>query len=170
MNIEQSPTYVALPEYAKPAWLRALRALPPAWLLAPATGEVFEGKEDCYQRLQSWGLFKGFGVVQGRVWKDRTPRWEFRCKLHGTKTLNTRGLEPRKLKDKKSKIVINRQRNTMVKAKKNYSFNYFLFYKSISKSSKKKKYIKTLKYLTYTYKLHLNPFSFKVYKKSIIEY
>ena len=58
----------------------------------------------------------------------------------------------------------------MVKAKKNYSFNYFLFYKSISKSSKKKKYIKTLKYLTYTYKLHLNPFSFKVYKKNTIKY
>jgi hypothetical protein len=39
---------------------------PPAWLIAPATGEVFEGKDDCYQRLQGWGLFEDFGVVQGR--------------------------------------------------------------------------------------------------------
>jgi hypothetical protein len=46
------PTYIALPEHAKPAWLRAIRALPPVWLIAPATGEVFEGKEDCHQRLQ----------------------------------------------------------------------------------------------------------------------
>jgi hypothetical protein len=36
-------------------------------LIALTTGEVFEGKEDCHQRLQSWGLFEGFGVVQGRV-------------------------------------------------------------------------------------------------------
>ena len=50
MDIEQSPTYIALPEHAN--WLRAIRALPPAWLVAPATSEVFEGKEDCHQRLQ----------------------------------------------------------------------------------------------------------------------
>jgi hypothetical protein len=64
MDIEQTPTYIALPEHAKPARLRAFRALPPAWLVAPATGEVFKGKEDCHQRLQAWGLFEGFGVVQ----------------------------------------------------------------------------------------------------------
>src|SRR5947207_6410320 len=165
MNIEQSPTYVALPEHAKPAWLRAIRARPPAWLLAPATGEVCEGKEDWYQRLQGWGLFEGFGVVQGRVWKDGTPRWEFRCKLHGIKTLNTRGLEPRKLKDEEGKMVTNWQRNIMVKAKKDCGFNYLLFYKSVSKGSKEKTYIRTLKYLTYTHELYLNPFSFKIYKK-----
>jgi hypothetical protein len=66
MHVEQSPTYVALPEHVKPAWLRAIRALPPVWLITPETGEVFEG-EDCHQRLQAWGVFKGFGVVQGRV-------------------------------------------------------------------------------------------------------
>jgi hypothetical protein len=90
---------------------RGLRAaLVLFWLtrVVPATGEVFEGKEDCHQRLQGWGLFEGFGVVQGRVWKDGTPRWEFRCKLHGTKTLNVRGLEPRKLEDKEGKVVTDR--------------------------------------------------------------
>ena len=66
MDIEKSPTYVALPEHAKPAWLRAIRALPSTWLVVPATGEVFEGKDDYYQCLQGWGLFEGFGVVQGR--------------------------------------------------------------------------------------------------------
>ncbi len=170
MDIEQSPTYVALPEHAKPAWLRAIRALPPAWLLAPATGEVFEGKEDCHRRLQGWGLFEGFGIVQGRVWKHGTPRWEFRCKLHSTKTLNTRGLEPRKLKDKEGKVVTDRQRNTMVKAKKDCGFNYLLSYKPVSKGGEEKKYIGTLKCLTNTHELHLNPFSFKVHEKSTVEY
>jgi hypothetical protein len=32
MDIEQSPTYVALPEHVKPAWLRAIQAFPPVWL------------------------------------------------------------------------------------------------------------------------------------------
>jgi len=52
MDIEQSPTYIALPEHAKPAWLRVIQALPPPWPVAPPTGEVFDGKEDCHQRLQ----------------------------------------------------------------------------------------------------------------------
>jgi hypothetical protein len=69
MDTEQSPPYIALPEHAKPAWLGVIRALPPAGLVAPATGEAFEGKEDCHPRQQGWGLSEGFGVVQG-VWKD----------------------------------------------------------------------------------------------------
>jgi hypothetical protein len=32
---------------------------------------------------------------------------EFKCKLHDTRTLNIRGLELRKLKDKESKMVTN---------------------------------------------------------------
>jgi hypothetical protein len=138
MDIEKSPTYIALPEHTKRAWLRAIRALPPTWLVAPATGEVFQDKEDCYQRLQGWALFEGFAVVQGRVWKDGTPRWEFKCKLHGTKTLNTRGLESRKLKDEEGKVVTDRQRNTMVKAKKDCGFKYLLSHKAVSKGARKR--------------------------------
>ena len=66
MDIEQSPTYVALPEHAKPAWLRAIRALPPAWLVTLATGEGFEGKEDCHQRLQGRGE-----IDAAFAWLDR---------------------------------------------------------------------------------------------------
>jgi hypothetical protein len=51
------------------------RARKPALFVAPATGEVFEGKDDRYQYLQGWRLFEGFGVVQGRVWKDGTACW-----------------------------------------------------------------------------------------------
>ena len=56
---------------------------------------------------QGWGLFDGFGVGQGRVWKIGTPRWELKRTLHGTETLNARGLEHRKLKDKEGKMVTN---------------------------------------------------------------
>ena len=66
--------------------------------------------------------------------------------------------------------MTDRQRNTMVKAKKDCGFNYLLSYKAVSKGSEEKKYIRTLKYFTHTYKLYLNPFSFKVHEKSTIEY
>jgi hypothetical protein len=81
-----------------------------------------------------------------------------------------RGLEPRKLEDKEGKVVTDRQRNTMVKAKKDYGFNYLLSHKTISKSGEEKKYVRTLKCLTHTHELYLNPFSFKVLKKSTVEY
>jgi hypothetical protein len=76
-------------------------------------------------------LFEGLGVVQGRVWKDGTPRWEFKCKLHGTKTLNTRALEPRKLGGKESKIVTDRQR-------KDCDFSYLLPTKLSVKAARKR--------------------------------
>jgi adenine C2-methylase RlmN of 23S rRNA A2503 and tRNA A37 len=66
--------------------------------------------------------------------------------------------------------VIDRQRDTIIKAKKDYRFEYILFYKAISNRGKEKKYIKTLKYLNYIYLIYFNPFSFKVYKTRIIEY
>ena len=67
MDIEHSATYKALPAHVKPAWLRAVGALPPAWLNAPATGEIFERKNDYMRRLQGQALFEGFAVVQGRI-------------------------------------------------------------------------------------------------------
>ena len=70
MDIEASPTYQALPEHAKSAWLKAVRALPPAWLLPPATGERFESRDHYLKRLNGYGLYKGFAVISGRVWKE----------------------------------------------------------------------------------------------------
>jgi hypothetical protein len=58
----------------------------------------------------------------------------------------------------------------MVKAKKDCGFNYLLSHKAASKDSEEKRYIRTLKCLTYTHKLHLNPFSFERHEKSTIEY
>ena len=141
MDIEHSATYEALPAHLKPVWLRTVRALPPAWLNAPATGEVFKGKDDCMHRLQGWALFEGFAVVQGRVWNDQTPRWQFLCKQHGTKTANKRDLEARKGKDEEGNVVIDRQRDTMIKAKKDCHIECNLSYKPVSRGSSEKQYI-----------------------------
>jgi hypothetical protein len=90
--------------------------------------------------------------------------------LHGTKTLNTRGLEPRKLKDKEGKVVTDWQRNKMVKAKKDCGFNYPLSHKTVSKGSEERNYVGTLKCLTHAHKSHLSPSSFKAHEKSTVEY
>ena len=108
MDIEASPTYQALSEHAKSAWLSAVRALPPAWLLPPATGERFEGRDQCLKRLNGYGLYEGFVVVSGRVWKEDIPRWQFLYKIHGRATANKRGLETHKVKDEKGNLVIAR--------------------------------------------------------------
>ena len=170
MDIEASPTYQALPEHAKSAWLKAIRALPPTWLLPPATGERFEGRDHCLKRLNGYRLYEGFAVVSGRVWKGITPRWQFLCKMHGGATANKRGLEAHKAKDKEGNLVINRQRDTIIKVKKNCRFEYILSYKAVNRGSDEKEYIRILKYLEYTHLIYLNPFSFKVYEMGIIEY
>jgi hypothetical protein len=67
MDFEASKTYLALPEHAIPTWLKAIRTLPPVWLLPPATGERFKGRDHCLKRLNGYGLHEGFAVVLGRV-------------------------------------------------------------------------------------------------------
>ena len=158
MDIEASPTYQALPEHAKSAWLKAVRALPPAWLLPPATSERFESRDHCLKRLNEYRLYEGFAVVLRRVWKRITSHWQFLCKMHGGATANKRGLEAHKAKDKEGNLVTDRQRDIIIKVKKNYRFKYKFSYKIISKRSSKKKYIKILKYLKYIYLIYINFF------------
>jgi hypothetical protein len=90
--------------------------------------------------------------------------------MHGNKTVNKRGLELKKAKDKERNVVTDRQRDTIIKAKKDCHFEYLLSYKAVSKGSEEKQYIKASKCLVYTYFLHLNPFLFKVYKKETFKY
>src|SRR4051812_35744574 len=100
MDIEAPPTYQALPEHAESALLKAVRALPPAWLFLSAPSELFEGRDHCLKGFNGYGPYEGVVVVSGRVWKETTPRWQFLCKMHGRATANKRGLEARKAKDK----------------------------------------------------------------------
>ena len=70
----------------------------------------------------------------------------------------------------KGNLIIDRQRNIMIKAKKDYYFKYILFYKVVSKGSYKKEYIRIFRYLEYTYLININSFSFKIYKIETVEY
>ena len=98
------------------------------------------------------------------------PRWQFLCKMHSKVTANICGLETYKAKDEEGNLVTARQRNTMIKVKKDCRFEYTLSYKAVSKGNSRKEYIKILRCLKYIYLIHINPFSFKIHEIRTVEY
>ena len=43
---------------------RMVNAFPPAWLLPPCTGEIFDSLEHCNRRLKGFSLAEGFDIVR----------------------------------------------------------------------------------------------------------
>jgi hypothetical protein len=75
---------------AREALVKAVARVPPAWLLAPREGELFNRSEEVYARLQGYALGAGFAVIKGQ---GSTPvRKNYCCIHHGTKTQNNRKL------------------------------------------------------------------------------
>jgi hypothetical protein len=86
------------------ALVKAVARVPPAWLLAPREGELFDGPEAVYARLQGYALGAGFAVVKGQ---GSTPvRKNYWCIHHGTKTQNNRKLSESVEKDPGNPKVI----------------------------------------------------------------
>jgi hypothetical protein len=105
------PTFQNLPTHLREPFLRAVRANPLEWLLPPNTEEVFDSSDACLARLQALAIGQGFAVVTGKVNRQGTPRWQFRCIHHSTKTRNNRQLEDEVERDVENKILTNRKRN-----------------------------------------------------------
>ena len=67
MSVPPTPAWRAKPRCPKhlvAVLERAVNALPPAWLLQPITGEVFDSIDHCNRRLQGYALAEGFEVVR----------------------------------------------------------------------------------------------------------
>jgi hypothetical protein len=103
-----------MPAHLRPAFERAVTAIPEPWLLTPKSGEVFESKKLCRKRLQAFTLTQGFAVVINKSDKDR---YVFYCIHHGAESRNDRRLEPRIKKDAEGKIISKRQRDIYCKKK-----------------------------------------------------
>ena len=82
-----------------------MNALPPAWLLQPITGEVFNSIEHCKRRLQNYALAEGFDVVQieGDIKKVLTDC--FKCLKHREYIKNWRKLKNHVKYNKKNTII-----------------------------------------------------------------
>ena len=91
MSVQSTPAWRAKPRCPKhlvAVLERAVNALPPAWLLPPATGELFDSIEYCRRRLQGYVLAEGFDVVQTRGGIKQAPGARFECLKHGKATRN----------------------------------------------------------------------------------
>jgi Transcription factor AFT len=66
---------------------QAIKSLPPANLILPASGESFDSPANALRRLQDWAFTQGFAVVTESTRKDRVI---FECVHHKKKTKNCR--------------------------------------------------------------------------------
>ena len=65
-----------------------MNALPPAWLLQPTTGEVFDSIEYYKRRLQSCTLAEGFDIVQTGGGTKTIPKDHFEYSKYEESTKN----------------------------------------------------------------------------------
>jgi hypothetical protein len=52
------------PEHHRAAVERTVNLLPPAWLLTPQSGEIFNSLDHCDRRLRGFSFAKGFDIVR----------------------------------------------------------------------------------------------------------
>src|SRR5271155_1546783 len=134
------PTYQNLPEHLRRPFLNAVGRNPTEWLLLPQNDEVFDTFDHCFARLHAYALGHGFAVTKGKSWTI-TPRRQYLCIHHSSKTRNDRRLEEEVERDSEKRITSRRQRNSVVNQKWDCKFEYFISYKSVSWRSKEKGYI-----------------------------
>ena len=118
MSVPPTPAWRAKPRCPKhliAVLERAVNALPPAWLLQPTTGEVFDSIKHYKRRLQGYALAEGFEVVRTGGGTKKAPRARFEYLKYGESTKNQRKLENYIKYNKEGTIAIVRQReNTLV--------------------------------------------------------
>ena len=96
MSVQSTPIWRAkprCPKYFVAILERAVNALPPAWLLQPTTGDVFDSIEHCRRRLQGYALTEGFDVIQTGGGTKKVPRAHFEYLKYRESTRNWRKLE-----------------------------------------------------------------------------
>jgi hypothetical protein len=90
---------------------KAVNAMPAAFVIEPASGEVFKSLTDCETRLAGFAFAHGFDVVTTHSsLKPPHVSATFQCIHHGAKTRNWRHLSDVVERDSEGIIVSDRQR------------------------------------------------------------
>jgi len=121
------------PKHLAGALERAVNALPPAWLLPPQTGEIFDSIPDAERRLRGYSLAEGFDIAQTGGGTRKAPGAHFECGYHGTTTRNWRKLEDHIEKDEKGNITSRRQREGTIVGQLDCHWSVRVTYKDIGK-------------------------------------
>ena len=149
-----------------------MNALPSAWLLQPATGEIFDSIEHCRRRLQGYALAEGFDVVQtgGGIKKALAARFE--CSRHGESTRNWRKLESHVEYDEEGTVITVRQRENILVSQTGCKWSARVSWKDIGKRGLGvKRFVLTVICLDHHgYPLIDNPLSILIYLYLLNEY
>jgi hypothetical protein len=158
-------------EHHRAAVERIVNLLPPAWLLEPQSGEIFNSLEHCDRRLRGYSLAEGFDIVRKGGGSKSNPSWRFFCIHHGSKTQNTRKLEDEVERDDKGSINSRRQRENTNVGQLDCKWEGLCSFKDLGKrGSGNKGYILTMKCVFHNHELADDPFQFSAHLKSSKEY
>jgi hypothetical protein len=120
-------------EHHRAAVERMVNALPPSYLLAPCSGELFDSLGHCNRRLRGWALAEGFDIVRNGGGTKAAPSYRFRCIFHSSKTQNNRKLEDIVERDSEGKIVSKRKKEVTNVRQLQCEWSALCSFKSIGK-------------------------------------
>src|SRR5947199_9328028 len=150
---------------------RAMAAMPPAWRLAPQTGEVFDSLQLFEDRVRAWSFCDGFEVVRGGGGSKKWPGLRLQCKHHGEETQNTRKLEDNVVKDPKGKITSDRQRNNTIVGQLSCEWAVRCTYKSVGKrGSDEKGWVLSITGDSHSHPLMADPLTYISHRQSTTEF
>jgi hypothetical protein len=87
-----------------------VNVLPPFYLLASSSGELFKGLKECNRRLRGYALAEGFDIIRHGGGTKALPSYRFKYIFYGSSTQNHRKLEDHVERDSEEKITSRRQR------------------------------------------------------------
>ena len=163
---------VGCAEHHRAAVERIVNTYPPAWLLRPQSGELFDNLDHCNRRLRGYSFAEGFDIVRKGGESKEAPSWRFRCIYHGDRTRNDRGLEDHIEKNENGSIISRRQREGTTVRQLGCKWEGYCSFKDIGKrGSGDKGYVLTMKCDTHSgHELADDPFQFPSYLKSFEKY
>jgi MULE transposase domain len=160
------------PPHIVPILEQAVLALPPSFLIPPAKGEMFEGKDDCLKRLQGYALSTGFAVVQSSGGRgSEPPRFQFRCIHHGVETHNSRELEENVEYNNKGEIVTQRRQQATATQQKACRWQVYLSWKDVGvRGSNIKGFVLGITNNTHSHPPAANPLRYKAHERALETY
>jgi hypothetical protein len=148
-----------------------MAAMPPAWRLAPQTGEVFDSLQLFEDRVRPWSFCDGFEVVRGGGGSKKWPGLRLQRKHHGEETQNTRKLEDNVVKDSKGKITSDRQRDNTIVDQLSCEWAVRCTYKSVGKrGSDEKGWVLSINWDSHSHSLRADPLTYISHRQSTTEF
>lgn len=160
------------PRHLISALERAVNAHPPAYLLAPVSGEVFASPEEGESRLAAYSLSHGFDIVKTGTGAKLFPSHHFTCVFHGQETRNYRRLEEHVEKDADGVVITQRKRDLTVVRQSGCEWSVRVSLKTVGpRGSGHKAWTLSVKSLEHVgHKAVENPLSFPRHKARLDEF